>query len=316
MKRGYATLLAVFFFLNITSCRRGSLIEDNGQLRKTAAELLRTVGIPYNLREDTLSDMVKKTQKKQSNGGLMRDGAERWHAISSKLEQKRKLLLPLFKSLGMQDEIKPKGTSYKRVVIFAAWLDMFRRRLQYTCDLWNQKNIRFKKIVVLTGQRSLDKDQDSMKRLLNKDNGIIPFKDTWQFKGNNPNTETDMIKIIFDQSKIPIEWGSKIPIDYTDTPTPKGKPRTTTADTIRDWFTKNPKPMGDTLVVSSNPFAGYQFAGFLRYAPKSFKEKYQIDPAGPGARKNESMSTYCDSLGRWLWEENQKTVLQKMRSKN
>ena len=298
-----SSLVCLSLFFSIFSCQHDKALIVSGKPSKPLNDLLRILEIQH---DNTLASIVVAVQKKQSQGGLLRGGAERWHLgqAEKKLEEKRSVLLPLFKQLEMKDALYPIQKKYDTCVFNPAWISEFRRRLQFLDHLWSKMYVRFDKIVILTGQRVPDPQKEGRKQLLKVNNKYVPFKKGWNFKGKLPKTETEMIKIILDQSQIPAEWGSKVSIEYADAPVPPGKLRTSTNDTIRYSCKQKQLTSGPLLALSSQPYR-YQVSGLRTYLSKLFKNCL-IDEVGPAAKEKETISTYCDSLGRWLWQEQER----------
>ncbi len=165
--------------------------------------------------------------------------------------------------------------------------------------LW-EKGIRFEKLVVLTGQRPLDKTLESSQLLLDTTHPTLHFKQGKQLNVKLPSTEIGMINYTFNHIKMPKTWEA-IPFVYVDTPMQKTENgilrRPNTQDTINEWLTRyNPKP-GSILALSNQPFVGYQDAVLRKYLPPNFV----IDTVGDVDWEDEGVATILDSLTRWIY---------------
>jgi hypothetical protein len=162
--------------------------------------------------------------------------------------------------------------------------------------------VRFNQLVFLGGARPLDANLESSEILLNTHNELLPTKSSWQLKGELPTTETEMMKLVYDQAVLSKEL-ENVPVTFIDTPlieTANGtKRRPNTGDTIASWLAQR-RSEGDTLFISNNPYVGYQDAVVRYYMPQ---DAY-IETVGPEADKNELISIYLDTIARNLYQEN------------
>jgi hypothetical protein len=143
------------------------------------------------------------------------------------------------------------------------------------------RGVRFKQVVLLTGQRLLDSKTSE------KD---LPFQ-----------TEAEMMLSVWEKFPMPEEM-RKIPCLLVDAPGKcKGDgicARPNTSDTLIAWLKMNPGP-GRCLFISSQPFCGYQDSLARTNIPSSFA----IETIGPQASQGVSVAVYLDNLGRWLYTE-------------
>ena len=289
-------LMVTFFYVN--SSKYGTcILDNNGNPTQQLLDLLDVTKISH---DGTLESIVAATQHTQNNGGWLRThGKERWETKEC-FEEKRKILFPMFDQLGILQEITPLNTYYDYALLLGATIHSIRLRLKHLIDIWNQ-GIRFGTIIILSGQRNLDPGLEPLKVLINHNNGILPFKKNWQFNGKVPKTETDMIKLVFEQSELPEEW-ENISIIFIDTPKKQATTgewqRPTTQDTVIELLKTNPKP-GSILVISNQPYIGYQNAVLLRFIPDIF----EIETIGKAASSKEKITTLLDTIARWLYVE-------------
>ncbi len=278
------------------------IVDETG---KPTNELLRLLDETNVKHDGTLAGIIKATQKTQNEGGWLRgQHKERWETEEIFPEKHGKLLDSFDRLYTIQEQV-PHCFYYDYVVILGATIQRMRFRVKHLIDLFEKRGIRFGAIVVLVGQRGLDKNLESEEILLDKTNSILPFKHNWRWIGELPTTETEAAKLIFDQSVLPSEW-KNISIVFVDTPTPKGKSRPNTQDSIECWLKTRPKG-GSILAISSQPFINYQDTVLRCWVP----EEFCLETVGSAALPEERLTVLLDNMARWLYQENIKRNLAK-----
>lgn len=259
----------------------------------------------FNVQHDgTLKDIVVQTQKEW----LRKPGKERWQVDEVKVEDKEKVL-ELLEKLKCVGEVKPKSNDYDYALIMGATAGTMKLRISYLLNLYN-KGIRFKTMVFLVGERPRDINLETQDTFLVNTNDGLKIKENWNFK-DLPKTETEMAKLIFDQIDLPEEFKNNVKVIFVDTPMQPTKEgqlrRPNTGDTVIWWMKLEPKA-GTCLVISNNPYVGYQDTVARTLLPK----KFSIETVGSAASRNEKVSTYLDNAARWLYQEQvrQNTVVQ------
>jgi hypothetical protein len=240
------------------------------------------------------SELVAYTQREW----LRKPGLERWQ-VEEKYEESRQILIPLFQKLGMIDNVKPIKKEYCYVLILGATVDRVRSRLFHLQKLCEQ-GIKFDFIILLGGQRPLDKEIESEAHLFDY-NSYLPIRKDWHVPTVLPSTEIEMMKMVVDQSDLPLALKEKM--IFIDTPmqlTAEGKQRRpNTADTIKSWLATSPLS-GSCLCISSQPFVGYQDSVIRTYLPSDFI----IETVGLYAFDDCTVVACLDTLARWLYQEN------------
>ena len=243
---------------------------------------------------EDLKSIVEDTQKEW----LRKPGQERWHQ-EEKLEQKKNELIPLFQELGVISAISPSKSYYTYALILGATLQRVRTRIAYLHEL-GQKGIVFDQIILLGGKRPLDPEIEKSEQLLDYNNPDLPIRKDWQFNGSLPTTETEMMKMVVDQSELPQRIKQRIVI--IDTPMQPAANNTlrrpNTADTMKEWLKNNPKP-GSCLALSNQPYIGYQHSVITTLLPKEFV----VESAGPAVADDIRIANTLDNLARWLYQE-------------
>ena len=267
------------------------LIDNQGNFSPALLELLDFLEIDHN---NTLKSIVDATQK----AWLRQKGKERWE-MEETFPEKRKELINLFHQLGSIKAVKPQKKLYDYVLFFGASFPAFKQRLNFLFKLWND-DIRFNTIVFLGAQRPLDPQLESPEKMLNTTTNNFPYKKEWELKTEMPQTEIDMMKLVFDQAKLP-QGFELVNLVFVDTPmqkTDSGQPRRPiTVDTINKWLKTYPKP-GSLLVISSQPHVGYQDTVARTVLPSHFSIETVGAAAGPGLKT----AVYLDNLARWLYQ--------------
>lgn len=287
-------------------CLSLSILDENQHPTKALKEVLNILDVKT---DGSLNDIVEKTQKIW----LRPSGVERFN-MQDIYADKQEELMPLFKQLGLCDEVRPMYPSYKYALVHGGNILSTRARFSYLVGLWNS-GIKFEKIVVLTGQRDLDKNletveslqKSSVEEIRKQAPWLLPVKSDWKF---DPVTmpfksETDMMKLIYDQTQFPDDF-KNLPVVFIDAPKQKtsdgGLRRPSTADTINSWLTTNPE-FGSCLFITNQPFIGYQDATVRTVMLKN--DYFEIETVGFALQPGyDSISMILDSLARWLYQEN------------
>lgn len=250
------------------------LINSNNQPTQELKNLLALLDLPG----DDLKTIVDVTQR----AWLRPAGKERWE-LDEIAPEKTEHLKAIFAKLGLVPEIKPTAQKYEYALLMGARLASTQKRVNYLLNLW-QQGILFNSIVVLTGERPLDPAAEAIEMA----------------NGGKATTECSMSQAVFAHLKAP-EAFKNIPVTFVSVPmitTPDGKVRRpTTGDTVKEWLKANPVP-GNCLVLSNQPFVGYQDSVVKTLLPKSFT----IESAGCGA-DNTHNAEVLDTLARWLYQE-------------
>lgn len=249
--------------------------DSSGTLSPLVVQLLAILNIEH---DGTIPTLIEVTQK----NFLRPPDQERWQ-ISEKYPEKRLHVLEILSALGMIKEIAPLDSQYEYALLPGQLLSRVKIRINHLLSLWNQ-GIRFNTLVVLSGARQLD-----------------PHEEAFEPRFKNAKTEFEMIKIIFEQIDMPDELRA-LPTVFIDTPqqqTVQGTlRRPNTADTILQWLHTNPVS-GSCLIISNQPFIGYQHAVFKTLLPKHFT----AETVGSKAPEHTLLAEYLDNLARWMYVE-------------
>lgn len=255
------------------------LFDGGGRPTKELSQLLDVLKLEHS---GTLQDIVDVTQKRL----LGPTNRERWE-FDDPLADKKEELLPLFKKLGLIDEIRALKTHYDYVFLLGSRTESVRKRLKFLIDEWN-RGVRFNTIVLLTGHRLLTVDEKKeLSHMLQSDTNI-------------PETEVDMMRILYAAESLPADM-AKIPVHVVFAPAKPGAPRATTEDTIKTWLSASPLP-GTILAVSSQPFVHYQHTVLDTYLPQVFL----LETIGPEDSGRSTVAVILDNVARWIYQESKR----------
>jgi hypothetical protein len=280
------------------------LFDDNEHPKTALQELLRHIKIKHG---NTVHSIVEATQKRYGEGGLLRPaGTERWTFPDITLPSLvRPFYLQCLGELGFLNRIMPRldPHDYKNLfkpldyaVFFGGRLEDIRKRLSFLLDLW-QLGIRFKTLVILTGDRPRDPHIENQNTLSKSPYRIKPG---WQLN-KMPSAEAEIITCVFEQTELPHEWQSLEKM-IINTPTQKNAhgtlQRPNTTDTINHWISTKPQP-GSILPITNLPYF-YQIRALENQLPSTFKVIMAI--AGHSSIAINMRDTF-DAIGRLAWEE-------------
>jgi hypothetical protein len=270
-------------------------ITDQGQPTQATQTLLATLNLSH---DGTLQNIVDATQKH-----LLRPaGKERWQSPKSAYEDQSNKIVPILKQLGLLQEVQAEQKDYRYGILLGATVTNVRKRLVFLIEEWN-RGVRVDELVILAGQRILDPDIESAAVLYDRKNDIVPIKQSWQEPEVLPKTETEMMRMVFEQAELP-EGLAKIPCTIIDAPMQKtidgSIRRPTTGDTVNTWLEKKPNP-DSCLVVSCQPYVTYQDSVMRTLMPASFS----LETIGARVSEGENLATLLDTVARILYQEYQ-----------
>lgn len=278
---------------------RAELIDSDGQPVRLVKELLRLTNIKH---DGTLDSIVAQTQRSQQDGGWLRaPGKERWEVAEVSFGERTTEIVSYIRALGCCDEVRPTKKQYRYALIFGATVSRVYDRLVYLQELMEQ-GVSFDELVLLGGKRQLDPQIESAELV-----GHCISGGSESSKLVLPTTEGAMMQYLFEHSTALAFMRSVHPraqlVDAPMIKNPDGSERRpTTGDTIMAWLATNPEP-GDCVLVSNNPYIGYQDSVARTYITK---KPWVIETVGRAASAQERMSMYLDTMARWLYQERER----------
>ncbi len=300
--RHYFLYFLSFYLFGITSCisyvsANLDLPISNEELNRCqpAGSLLELLSLLDVEHENTMPSIIQATQDKW----LRKKGTERWE-IASLYEDKRNEITPLLMRMNLVQEINPHDKHYAYAIILGATLSSVRERIEFMLRQWEQ-GIRFEQIVFLGGARLLYEKTEPQNLIIYPSATLPRLKKSWQFQGELPKTETDMMKIIFSQVELPVGM-EKLKVIFVDASAKKAAAgklvRPNTGDTVLAWLQLKPIS-GSVLAISSQPFVAYQDAVLKALLPATFS----IDTVGKEAPENLAVGVHLDNLSRLLYQK-------------
>jgi len=275
---------------------QSALITTDGKPTPALLGLLNIFDIQH---DGTLKSIVDATQK----SWLRPKDKERWQ-VEDILKGTAARVVPIIATLGCLDEIAPQEKEYTYALILGATAPAMRNRLAYLIEQWC-RGVKFGKLVFLLSERPTDPVRENKEVLLHST--TLPIKKEWQFDGALPKNEYEVMRFIYDQAELPKAF-KEIPvvwINYADSKLPGDDIRkrsiANTGDTVHAWLSKKPMP-GSCLVVSSQPYVGYQDSVMRTLLPQEFT----LETVGPPASGNDKITSYIDNIARWLYQEHKR----------
>ena len=271
--------IKIIFFLTIClfAIRFFNIQSGHKEIKKVMNENFLKLLTKFNIEHDgTLEDIVKKTQAQW----LRKPGTERWEMDNIVVDDEAE---EIFKKLGFINMVIPKESQYDYCLVLGASAPRIKNRLDFLIKIWDE-GVRFNRIFVLTGQRKLDSIGDSLPHL--------------EFYETEISTETDYIKFLVKKADFPQDLRDII--CFIDTPTPRGKSRPSTDDTVKFWLEDHEPIPGSCLCISSQPFINYQDSVLKTFLlPLNFK----VETVGFFDRSIFNKSIVLDSIARFLYQE-------------
>ena len=268
------------------------LIQKNGNPSRDLYEIFQILNCPIHEKKlDEIYTVFQKYGRKKNQ--------ERWE-MDLREEDKKDLLFPIFKRLGMVQEILPQLKDYKTVIVLGGNVGRMRARVHFLEKLWNL-GVRFKEILFLVGDRPLSSSFEEEKNPLNSACSTTAFRPNWIPSKEVFKTEAEVVPLVWDQ----IVWDEQLrnttfqvlstPF-VRDTETQEMR-RPDTADTIQTWISKEYVCSGAYLAISNNPFIPYQDAAIRSVLKgQNLYNTISLETVGPGVSLNLSVASYLDAL--------------------
>lgn len=225
--------------------------------------------------------IVQKTQEKW----LRKKGTERWECKILPDPDPEKSFL-LFKELGMIDERLPMKKEYDYAAFCGAPTFRALSRFASLKEIWNS-GVRFKTIVILTGERTLDPKVDLEFDIVK--NADVPL-----------HTEKDLMIYLYNKLDLPEEM-RKLPLVVADAKKSANETRAQSPDTFQAWRNTNPAP-GSVLLITDQPFIPRMSTQAV-----NILKGFTVEGAGKGAKleeylKNPRAYAIClDEVARWIY---------------
>lgn len=208
---------------------------------------------------------------------------QRWNMqlkIPLSNQKAKKIIKQCLEKFNLETTKYPQQKHYKGVLFLGSLLSSVRQRLAFLNELIEKNAISFDNVYVLSGERKLEGGcGETATKLLKGDHAIIPLKTSWQAPKKLPTNETEMIKLVFDQSAHPLLTPERV--HFVHSLKENGHPRATTKSTAEKWIQEYQPEPGTYLAISNQPFILYQELTVRRNMLENNKE-IQIEAVGPG----------------------------------
>lgn len=279
--------LAFFFSLKVfadveegqaRSDLKHKILEDNFKVTAPFKRIFYSLGVSC---ESDLKNVVELTQKKWIKSNEKKQLGE--------IDRRKGDFIYQLKELGCVDKILPSKKSYDYCLLIGGAYPTFIERLDYIIDRWEQ-GVRFNTLIFVAEERLLDFEREK-RLLLNNPNKQIKSKASQKL----PQTEIDMIKFVFENIDLPKELRDvkTLFLSSQGTITPFRF-----SDSLIRWTIEKRPPRGSCLVVSSQPYVGYEES-----CVRSALPNFEIEAIGEAASPNTKVSEYFEILAMWLYNE-------------
>lgn len=263
---------------------RDKILADDFKITQPIKRILYSMGLSC---DDDLKNVVKLTQQKW----LKKNDTNTLEEV----DRKRENYIYQLKEAGCIDRILPSKKNYDYCLVLGGQYQTFTSRLQYLIDKW-EEGVRFKSLVFLGEKRAVDFEKEK-KMLLNNSNNQIRTKAIKKM----PQIEIDMMKFIYENTEVPKEMrelktvfiDGAMDILDCDIVLPN------IYNSILAWFYKEKPIAGSCLVVSSQPYVGYQES----IVKEALNRNFEIEAIGDAAISDTKVSTYLETLAKWLYQE-------------
>ena len=263
---------------------RDKILADDFKITQPIRRILYSMGLSS---DGDLKNVVKLTQQKWLKKND-RDTLE-------EVDKKRESYIYQLKEAGCIDRILPSKKNYDYCLVLGGQYQIFISRLQYLIHKW-EEGVRFKSLVFLGEKRTLDFEKEK-KLLLKNSNNQIRTKASKKM----PQAEIDMMKFIYENTEVPKEMRAlkTVFIDGAMDITDREIVLPNIFNAILTWFNGAKPAEGSCLVVSSQPYVGYQ-ESIVRAA---LNKNFEIEAIGDAALPETKVSIYLETLAKWMYQE-------------
>ncbi len=196
---------------------------------------------------------------------------------------------PLFRRLGMIDEINAPGRNYLHAILLGATVTAVRGRIDLLRREYD-RGVRFVNFDVPGSDRALFADKESRETLLN--GTVLPI-DVARAQAALPTTEIGMMEWLCTHSRTYFPWTNRPRF----CPTYGNGKSVTTADTLKT-YRRELSPSGNCLLISSQPFAYHQYLVAQAILP----DHCPIDVIGYAAPSTMPVTTVLDTVAKTVFE--------------
>lgn len=258
------------------------LFDTDGKPSPALLEVLKITGVDH---DGTLQGIRDSTQSTWYEAGKFRAAIVEQHA------QLKTDLMPRFFKLGVIDPVQAKELEYDLAIVLGATLTAVRKRIAFLSKEW-ERGVRFRQIVLIGSSRKLMPDKEGPELLFKSDNLDLPFDGNWVNPEGLPETEGQMMGLVYDQIKNRLGWG-EIPLTHSVHP----GARANTAETFEYWLQEHKVTPCKCLLVSSQPFVADQ-----ELAACEVLKGFEVEAIGYGAPPSIPATTFLDALAKLIYK--------------
>lgn len=221
----------ILYFLSVSLLGALEILTEEGICVPPAEQILHLMNIKAPKSFEEMPELVQVTQER-----FVQKNKDRWN-FSEVTVSDPEALRRYCVSLGCFETVKAKKRHYKYAIVLGALKQRMQDRLDFLFSEW-KRGVRFDSIVLLSGKRDLNEKIENPPKGLKTEAELFVYL----FKQHPLSTiSTGMRLTVIDAGKVP------------------GINRPTTVNTFQTWLESEPTP-GDCLVVSCQPYVGYQEA--------------------------------------------------------
>lgn len=295
------------------------LFDAAGAPKAALLRLLDVLSLSHNGGLVSITNAMQPYYQREQRTGRP---LERWE-LAPIHEDRRGVIMPLLRELGLMDEVKP-ATTMIGPRDYGIWLGgplgAMLARLADLAQLWQGGY--FNNLVFLASQRRLDPvERDAWVELqyvdrTDDDQNLLTIAPDWRRFGRGyrlsphagPQTEYDLMGSLWMISALPTLMKEEFTAIFgsvyhnyvwIDTPLKQDYRRPNTGDTILYWL-DHYRPSGRCLAVSDQPCVRRQQAA-IEVALRGRGEAITVETVGPAAPTDVPIALCLRELAAWLY---------------
>jgi hypothetical protein len=248
-------------------------------------------------KADLLKDLIQFVKITQEHFSLRLGTKERWEVKPTSWMQEKPEIIEALNRLDIIFEILPKNMTPDAICILGSTYKTMVGRLNFLEELYYQKNIKFKHLILLAGERKvsigIDGTSDELLAIA-----------LHQGVDLSVLTETHLIKEAYQKSKLFNQFETTV-IDTPARDLPRPTTETTTMELI-GWLKQQPG-IKSILFISNQPYVNYQKAVIAEvFYNQNFTISYEI--TGDKASTPYNIQKLVESVGSYIWAKTPEVI--------
>lgn len=295
----YIYVIIAIVFLNV-NCH-AFVLDEYKRPTPLFLKLCKLLDIKDDASVKEINDFMQKTFYRES-------GQARENLPETSYESKKEQFFPIFKEMGLIDQILPKNKNYDYIIVHGGSIRTIRERLGFLLKILDL-GITTKQIIIFSGERFLDPENES-KEIICKtedENNFFKTRIGWKCPEKLPFTEKEGTEMVIDQLISDEDLKAKINIINTSSNiSQNGKVyRSPTRTTIDEWFINYKPQKGNILAISNNPYIPYQDIVMRQILSKYdwFKQGGTLETVGPHSLNTVSLAQHLNNISEILLTE-------------